>query len=480
MVAKGNDSKTNEYTYKDIREHRTTASAWVGIHGNVYDITDFIPRHPGGNLILTSLGRDGTTLFETHHNMLSSSQMEKVKSTMAKYKIGIVKDYKPLAKFDSPFALELLRRVREHIKDQPHRDSFTVYVAVVFIYVAISLLVIAELYYGNLWIALPLGFIMSMGHSCGHSGNHGALSSNDTFNRFVSMTCTNLWGLREKYWEFSHLISHHCYNYTDRDYILEQHLPLEYFRVRESDPWKPIHAYQHLLYLATPFTAFVVGAMRLDCAPWIFVSPLLGFLRHNKESHLPAPQFFAAGSNAAYEDLKEDEDGVGPERYVLFESAWDNFVSVFLANLIWLPLFIYNVMHRGFLHALLFNSICFGLQAGFVTKGLLTQHMCEGIKLDRDYEPDSCWYRKQIEASTTLGLPFFFMLVAFALSNQTEHHIFPCMSPTLLYSVAKVVGEVAREHNVQYNYFSGQLTATMSVYKQFQIMGKKPAHGKTL
>ena len=65
---------------------------------------------------------------------------------------------------------------------------------------------------------------MSIGHSAGHAGNHWSLSNSDTLNAIVSMLCTNLWGLREKYWEYSHLISHHCYNYTERDYIMEQHV----------------------------------------------------------------------------------------------------------------------------------------------------------------------------------------------------------------------------------------------------------------
>ena len=118
-------------------------------------------------------------------------------------------------------------------------------------------------YSGNIIVAVLMGILMGIGHLAGHAGNHWSLSSNDFINKFVSITCTNLWGLREKNWEFSHLVSHHCYNYSDRDYIMEQHVPLKYFRVRESDAWQPIHAWQHILYLTTPYTSFLIGAMRL-------------------------------------------------------------------------------------------------------------------------------------------------------------------------------------------------------------------------
>lgn len=77
---------------------------------------------------------------------------------------------------------------------------------------------------GSLWVCPFLSMIMAIGHLAGHAGNHWSLSSGDFVNKYTSLLCTCLWGLREKYWEFSHLISHHCYNYTERDYIMEQHV----------------------------------------------------------------------------------------------------------------------------------------------------------------------------------------------------------------------------------------------------------------
>ena len=35
----------------------------MALNGIVYDITDYIKRHPGGIIILEGAGKDGTVLF---------------------------------------------------------------------------------------------------------------------------------------------------------------------------------------------------------------------------------------------------------------------------------------------------------------------------------------------------------------------------------------------------------------------------------
>lgn len=117
-----NNNKLKEYNYGDVRQHNQYNSAWIAIHGVVYDVTKFTANHPGGDIIHTAFGRDGTILFETHHNC--SEQMDKIKAVMKKYEIGIIKDYKPVCVFDSPFAKALLSRVKDKIKGKHLRSSF--------------------------------------------------------------------------------------------------------------------------------------------------------------------------------------------------------------------------------------------------------------------------------------------------------------------------------------------------------------------
>ncbi|ETW84025.1 hypothetical protein HETIRDRAFT_449612 [Heterobasidion irregulare TC 32-1] len=52
-------------TLDELRQHTTKASMWVLIDGKVYDATNFLDEHPGGDeVILSESGKDGTEAFE--------------------------------------------------------------------------------------------------------------------------------------------------------------------------------------------------------------------------------------------------------------------------------------------------------------------------------------------------------------------------------------------------------------------------------
>ncbi|KAK9357992.1 FMN-dependent dehydrogenase-domain-containing protein [Lipomyces starkeyi] len=52
----------------EISQHKTAQSCWVIIRNTVYDVTDFLPDHPGGRRsILRFAGKDATTDFEEIH-----------------------------------------------------------------------------------------------------------------------------------------------------------------------------------------------------------------------------------------------------------------------------------------------------------------------------------------------------------------------------------------------------------------------------
>ncbi|KAK9246605.1 FMN-dependent dehydrogenase-domain-containing protein [Lipomyces tetrasporus] len=55
-------------TPDQISQHKTSQSCWVIIRNKVYDVTDFIPNHPGGRRsILRFAGKDATSDFEAIH-----------------------------------------------------------------------------------------------------------------------------------------------------------------------------------------------------------------------------------------------------------------------------------------------------------------------------------------------------------------------------------------------------------------------------
>lgn len=65
------------FTLEQIAAHNTRESCWSAINGVVYDLTSWIPNHPGGEKrILNICGIDGTISFNGKHS--GSSKIAKI------------------------------------------------------------------------------------------------------------------------------------------------------------------------------------------------------------------------------------------------------------------------------------------------------------------------------------------------------------------------------------------------------------------
>ncbi|CAG9328191.1 unnamed protein product [Blepharisma stoltei] len=70
------------YSLDEIREHRKVDDCWMVFENKVYDITQYIRYHPGGNKIMQAAGMDGTRLFMEYHPWVNYSII------LGKYQIG--------------------------------------------------------------------------------------------------------------------------------------------------------------------------------------------------------------------------------------------------------------------------------------------------------------------------------------------------------------------------------------------------------
>lgn len=60
-----NSNKATAYSLDDIAKHAEAGDCWTAVDGKVYDITSFVPDHPGGEEIAKACGKDGTSLFKS-------------------------------------------------------------------------------------------------------------------------------------------------------------------------------------------------------------------------------------------------------------------------------------------------------------------------------------------------------------------------------------------------------------------------------
>lgn len=78
--------ETVSLTLETVAQHATTADCWTIIEGTVYDVTSYVPFHPGGvSEISAACGADATALFTTSAGRDHSPKAENI---LAQYRIG--------------------------------------------------------------------------------------------------------------------------------------------------------------------------------------------------------------------------------------------------------------------------------------------------------------------------------------------------------------------------------------------------------
>ncbi|HEY3339186.1 MAG TPA: cytochrome b5-like heme/steroid binding domain-containing protein [Propionicimonas sp.] len=75
-----------KYKMSTVRKHHTKSNCWSVIGKNVYKLTAFIKKHPGGaKRIIAICGKNGTKAFRGQHGTGGSAN-----SILKKYKIGVL------------------------------------------------------------------------------------------------------------------------------------------------------------------------------------------------------------------------------------------------------------------------------------------------------------------------------------------------------------------------------------------------------
>jgi len=86
LICEGDFCGVDSILVRDIEEisnHNTKEDCWTIVNNNVYDITNFISNHPGGEEIVKLCGVDGTSMFDNKHG-----KSDKAKNTLENYYIG--------------------------------------------------------------------------------------------------------------------------------------------------------------------------------------------------------------------------------------------------------------------------------------------------------------------------------------------------------------------------------------------------------
>jgi cytochrome b involved in lipid metabolism len=79
----GGRSGPKKFTMQEVKKHNKKSDAWLLINNKVYNVTNWIDKHPGGKIIMKGVGKDATQLF-LHYKHPSFVK----ESILPKYYIG--------------------------------------------------------------------------------------------------------------------------------------------------------------------------------------------------------------------------------------------------------------------------------------------------------------------------------------------------------------------------------------------------------
>jgi cytochrome b involved in lipid metabolism len=90
------NENTKTYTKTEVASHASPSDCWTIVNGSIYDITSYVPRHPGGDEVLAACGTDSTTLFTQRKTSSGESvgsgtpHSTSAQKQLASFKIGIL------------------------------------------------------------------------------------------------------------------------------------------------------------------------------------------------------------------------------------------------------------------------------------------------------------------------------------------------------------------------------------------------------
>lgn len=89
--ASSTEEVAESFTTEQVAVHNTEDDCWTIIEGSVYDITSYIPRHPGGSNILSACGVDATEFFNGDKRGQSGGSNDHSNDTQARNALAQLK-----------------------------------------------------------------------------------------------------------------------------------------------------------------------------------------------------------------------------------------------------------------------------------------------------------------------------------------------------------------------------------------------------
>lgn len=453
------------FTWKQLAQHASEESAWIAVDGSVYDVTEFVDRHPGGReILLLALGRDATDLFVSYHPFT-----ELPRKILAKYRIGSLATFEhPVYRQDSGFYREICHAVKDYF-ERTGLDSKApagmvyrmapVYITLVATYLAVycapglpfAARVLLSIVLG-VCQGLPLtGWMHDASHtSIGHSErwwwNVGRFSLD-----YIS-------GSSFLSWRNQHILGHHVYtNVMCADPDLPTLVEGDPRRVLPEQTYLNVYRWQHIYLL--PLYGILGIKSRIQDFTEIFSKLTNGPVRVNPIATQDYLRLISSKAIWAFYRI------VVPLYF---------FQIVPLKHFIWL--FLATEFTTGY-------WLAFNFQVSHVSDDV-TYYFADETKRGQGKCPlviNDEWAISQVKTTVDYAHndPVSTYLSG-ALNYQSAHHLFPTVSQCHYPAITPIIMDIAKKYNVRFNVFDSFSSALYAHWNHLRKMSRegKPAELK--
>ena len=443
-----NCSRT-EISAEELRSLIGTKKAAVCYDGEVYDVTEFLGKHPGGrDPLLLCAGRDVTHLFNSYHPIPTRKLIAKRCKHIGSLKNPPQDSIYTLPKFPEKDKLyeELLSRIsgyfrKNELDPNMHapflRNGAAVIIGtLLFWYMAVSFTSHGYSIFIGALFAFLSGFSCALvTMNLGHDISHFALSRKPSVWKWAGHLICCVHGISPYVWAYQHVIGHHVYpNYDtlDPDVATKK---VDYWRIKSFQEWCPHYVYQHI-YMPLLFTLLSLK-MR--------VQDFHNMLTLHKADTIVNPP--------------------GRQELLLFILS----KTLFLYYRIILPYPYLSLANLLLLNIV--SELINGFWLGFITQ---VNHINGSVIFpDASSKPGMTWSEMQVATAVDYATdsPLWSFLTG-GLNTQVVHHLFPWILSSYYVDINPIVEKTCAEYGVSYMSYSGIWDIWKAHIKYLKMMGQ--------
>ena len=425
-------------TYEELKQHAKYSDAWLSINRVVYDITNFIEKHPHGDVFRGNLGAECGGLFSSAHTTTNVEELIKNESFLKKNGIKVIgrldvsRSSDHLCKGNKQsyldrivyvdtdkdeFWLDLKTSVASYLKEHGETTHYTflegmlmiIYYLCVHISISYLTWVQGSFLASMLLAVLAICMLANIAHMSTHSG-----FTNSPLLDFIAMHLFDLTGGSGLHWQITHQ-THHNQPHSSIDHQTTGY-PWLGLRIHKYMRHRVYHRYQRVYFWLTvgiyhSMTMFVVTTVWMVRFRYYYVRHIYDMVAH----------FLLKG-------------------ILLLQVAY----CIYLHGL-WtgLALFaVYSIIISQCAFLLLFND------------HEENHKMLGEIEDFRNFHGRLSWAEVQVRTSgdwyPTNWLLAFIEFQYGYFNYHIEHHLFPTFKPRLLKKISPVVKSVCIKHGIPY------------------------------